>query len=325
MFVAALTAVFGTLLTGRSRAAGPGLAVLGFQSEGSPLDLLDRNARVMTEVGVDGIDLTGPGRVSAPDRAALRQLARAHADRLPAVVLAGNWSSQINDFSERLAHETLGNRVAAARAASAVARAVATDGWNGVSVDLESLTPRDSAGLTQLVESLRADMPAADSLTVCLQAATSPSGYVASGYDLKTLAANANQLVLMTYDDHGPWENTPGPIGPLSWQRAAVRALESAVQPDQILLGAADYAYGWRPQADISLNVDQARALVARWRAHARWVAAAGEWTARLRDGSTLWWSDRRSIALRIQLARALGVYGLAVWSLGTGDPVPGG
>ena len=325
VFVGALTAVFGSLVTGRSRAADPSLAVLGFQSQDSPLDLLDRNARVMTEVGVDGIDLTGPGLVSAPDRAALRQLARAHADRLPAVLLVGNWSSRINDFSERLAHETLGSRVTAVRAASAVASAVATDGWNGVSVDLESLTPRDSAGLTQFVESLRADMPAADSLTVCLQAATSASGYVASGYDLRALAASANQLVLMTYDDHGPWENTPGPIGPLRWQRAAVRALESAVRPDQILLGAADYGYGWRPHSNISLNVDQARALVARWHAHARWAAAAGEWTARLRDGSTLWWSDGRSVALRIQLARALRVYGMAVWSLGTGNPLPGG
>ena len=68
----------------------------------------------------------------------------------------------------------------------------------------------------------------------------------------------------------------------------------------------------------------QARALVARFHARPHWSASAGEWTARLRDGSTLWWSDARSVLLRVRLARALHVHGVAVWSLGSGDPLPG-
>src|SRR5437588_707443 len=56
------------------------LAVLGFQSEGSSPHLIDSNARAMTLVGVDGVDLTGPGRISSPDAAARRQLRRAHRD-----------------------------------------------------------------------------------------------------------------------------------------------------------------------------------------------------------------------------------------------------
>ena len=85
----------------------------------------------------------------------------------------------------------------------------------------------------------------------------------------------------------------------------------------------ADYGYGWRPHSNDSLTVHQARALVARRHARPRWVSRVGEWTAKLSDGSTLWWSDARSISRRIVLARALGVHGIAVWSLGTGDPIP--
>ncbi len=33
--------------------------------------------------------------------------------------------------------------------------------------------------------------------------------------------------------------------------------------------------------------------------------------------------SNARSIARRIALARALSVHGIAVWSLGSGDPIP--
>jgi spore germination protein YaaH len=277
----------------------------------------------MTMVGVDGLDLTGPGRVSAPGGSDRRQLARARANGLPAVLLVGNWSDRVNDFYEPLAHRTLGSSARTAAVAAALARDVGRGGWNGISVDLESLAPRDRAGLTRFVSDLRADLPATDSLTVCLTAFTSVAAYRANGYDLAGLARSVDQIVLMTYDDHGPWENTPGPIGPLPWQRAAVRALERVVAPDQVFLGAADYAYAWRPQANDSLTVDQARALVARWHAQPRWVPPVGEWTARLSDGSTVWWSDARSIRRRIALARALGMHGIAVWSLGTGDPLP--
>jgi spore germination protein YaaH len=47
-----------------------------------------------------------------------------------------------------------------------------------------------------------------------------------------------------------------------------------------------------------------------------------GEWTARLRDGSTVWWSDARSLARRTQFAWVLHLHGLAVWSLGLSDPI---
>ncbi|MHB1836049.1 MAG: glycosyl hydrolase family 18 protein [Solirubrobacteraceae bacterium] len=313
-------------LGGAAAAAAPrGIAVLGFQSEGSPPVLIDRSARAVTTIGVDGVDLIGPGVVSRPDPAALRQLTRARADGLSAVLLVSNWSSAIDDFSERLAYRTLGNPAAIAAGAASIARDVTTGGWSGASVDLESLAPRDRDGLTQLVADLRADLPASDSLTVCVSAFTSFRDYAANGYDLAGLAAAADQIVLMTYDDHGPWEKTPGPIGPLGWQRAAVRAFERVVPPRQIYLGAANYAYAWRRHSNESLDVAQARALVARWHARARWEAAVGEWTARLRDGSTVWWSDARSVSVRLALARRLGLYGVAVWSLGQGDPIPAG
>lgn len=307
----------------RSHAAAPGLAVLAFQSDSSPPALIDRSAHALTQVGVDGVNLIGRGAVSVPRKIDLAQRKRAAADGLPAVLLVGNWSQRVSDFSERLAHETLGDPAAVTAAAAAIAHDVRRGGWNGVSVDLESLAPRDTAGLSAFVAALRAALPAGASLSVCIQASTSTAGYAADGYDLRALAAHADRIVLMTYDDHGPWENTPGPIGPLAWQRASVAALERAVPAGKILLGAADYGYDWRPHSNNTLHVAQARSLVKRWHAHARWVPAVGEWTARLRDGTTVWWSDARSVSRRIALARRLGLRGVAVWSLGTGDPIP--
>jgi spore germination protein len=317
MLIAVGIALAGSVAAARSR-----LAVLGFQSEDTSPHRIDRSAPAMTVVGVDGVDLTDSGKVSKPDASARRQLARTHARGLPGVVLVGNWSNRVGDFYEPLAYRTLGSPGAVDRAAAALAHDVRRQGWDGVSVDLESLRPRDRTGLTRFVSDLRSDLPRADSLTICLQASTSLSGYRASGYDLHGLASQADQVVLMTYDDHGPWEDTPGPIGPIPWQRASLHALEQKIPARQVLLGVADYGYAWRPQSNDNLSVAQARALVARWHARARWAARAGEWTARLSDGSTVWWSDARSLRRRLTLARSLGVHGIAVWSL-AGDPIP--
>jgi spore germination protein YaaH len=311
----------GAASPGRSTAVTR-LAVLGFQSEDTAPSRIDENARAMTMVGVAGVDLDGSGSVTKPDAAARRQRARAHADGLPAVLLVGNWSNRVNDFYEPLAYRTLRSPAKVERATRALAHQVRRQGWDGVSVDLESLRPRDRAGLTRFVSDLRAELPPDDSLTICLQASTSLAGYRASGYDLHALAGGADQIVLMTYDDHGPWENRPGPIGPLQWQRESVHALERVVPANQIFLGVADYAYAWRPHSNDSLSVAQARSLVRRWHARSRWMSRVGEWTANLSDGSILWWSDARAIRRRMSLARRLGVFGVAVWSL-AGDPLP--
>jgi spore germination protein len=304
-----------------ARLLAVGLAVLGFQSEGSPTGLIARNARAMSVVGVDGVNLTPAGGVSAPDQAALGQLRAATAAGLPAVLLIGNWSDRINDFSEPLAHRVLGNAAAITADAATLAADVRADGWSGISVDLESLAPRDRSGLTAFLAALRADLPPADSLSMCVTNFTSLGQYAVNGYDLAGIAASAG-IVLMAYDEHGPWENTPGPVGALSWQRAGLRALLRVVPAPDVLLGVAGYGYAWRPHSNVMLSDAQARALVRRWHARARFVATVGEWTARLGDGSTLWWSDARSFALRVRLARQFGVRGLAVWSLGLSDPL---
>ena len=48
-----------------------------------------------------------------------------------------------------------------------------------------------------------------------------------------------------------------------------------------------------------------------------------GEWTARLSDGTRMWWSDGRSYALRLEMATAAGLHGVALWRLGSADPLP--
>jgi spore germination protein YaaH len=297
--------------------------VLGFQEDGTPTSAIDRSATALQTVGVDGVDLVPSGHaVTTPVPADVRQLLAAHRDHLRAVLVVGNFDNSIGDFSEQLAHRLLASPAAIASVATTLANVVAGQGWDGVNVDLESLTPRDTSGLVSFLTSLKAALGAAKTVSVDIQTNTGAAAYASNGYDLVAIGQAVDTVVLMAYDQHGPWENTPGPVGALSWQRAGLAVLLRSVPAAKIELGVAGYGYAWRPHFNEMLSDAGARALVRRHHARARWVARIGEWTAKLRDGSVLWWSDARSFALRASLASADRLGGLAVWSLGLSDRI---
>jgi spore germination protein YaaH len=303
-------------------AATSSLSVTGYQQETDPTSAITASERALSVVGIDGVNITDHGtEVDPPDAAALRQLAVAHEDHLAGILLVGNWDDAINNFSERLAHGLLGDPAAIGTVAQTLAGYVTTEGWDGISIDLESLLPRDTPGLTAFATALRADLSPSKSLAIDVTNFTSASQYRENGYDIAALGQVVNVFALMAYDDHGPWENTPGPIGPLSWQKAGLAVVLRAVPAAKVNLGVAGYGYAWRPHHhNLQLSVAQSRALARHGGGRPRWVARVGEWTARLHDGSVLWWSDARSYRLRVALARADHLHGLAVWALGQDD-----
>ena len=303
--------------------ASAAMPVLGFQSEESPVSLIARDAPGLGSVGVDGVNLTGrPGAVSGKTAAQSRQLSAARAQGLPADLLVGNFSPRIDDFSEPLAWRTLRSPRATAELAHTLGDRVRAEGWDGISVDLESLAPRDRPGLVRLLADLRAKLGGDASLTVAVSNFTSVSGYAANGYDLPGIAESVDQIVLMAYDQHGPWEATPGPIGAEDWVKAGLRALLQKVPSSQVDLGVAGYAYVWQPHRRRQVSDATARRLASRPGVHDHWVASVGEWTATLPDGGTAWRSDARTLARRERLAASLGLHGVAVWSLGLSDPI---
>jgi spore germination protein len=302
---------------GRHRA----LAVTGFQEEGDPLAAITRSAGALTTVGLDGVNISANGAtVGTPDAGARKVLALAHAHHLRAEFLVGNFGSR--DFSEPRAYRLVSNPANIDAVAASLVHSLTLQGWDGISVDLESLRSRDRAGLTSFLTALHDDLPAGKTLSVCVSNVTSAARYRSWGYDLPAIAKVVSRVILMAYDEHGSWENTPGPVGALSWQKAGLKVVLRSVPADQVDLGEAGYGYAWRKHANYQVSDEQARRLVARHHVAARWNARVGEWHARLPGGSTLWWADARSYAVRVRLARHDHLHGLAVWDLGLSDPI---
>jgi spore germination protein YaaH len=324
---AALSASVLSALAGLSGPSAPAtaaepapLASTGYILAGGSDRLVAREAHALATLGVDGVTLSRRGTtVSSIDP---RLAATAHANGLRAELLLSNYSDRLGDFDPKAAARLLRSPEHIEAVASRLASYVASQGWDGVQVDLESMRARDADGLLALVTTLQSKMAPEKTVSIAVMASTRPAEYAARGYRLAELGQAVDVLALMTYDQHGPWSG-PGPIGALAWQRRAVAVITAVVPATKVDLGVAGYGYTWPRGRDGRTVTDaQARRLVARDGARARWRAGPGEWTARLSDGTRLWWSDGRSIVLRQQLASELGLHGVALWRLGSADPL---
>ena len=267
---------------------------VGARSRGQ--DEVDENAKAMTLVGVDGVNLTGAGnrlradgRRPAPARARARArparrpprrelveqdqrlLGAARARRRSASTREDRRSGVARSPARPVAQRRLGRRLGRPR----VARSRAT-----------TAGPRRGSSPT-----CAPTCRAGDSLTVCITAATSLGAYAAMGYDLPALAASVDQIVLMTL-------RRPRPVGEDARAdrpaRLAARLRRGARagrrRRTQIFLGVANYAYAWRPHSGrVAHGRAGARTRQAPGTRGRDWIANAGEWTReapRRLDGS---------------------------------------
>ena len=110
-------------------------------------------------------------------------------------------------------------------------------------------------------------------------------------------------------------------------QRGSVAAVRHDVPASRLVLGVAAYGYTWPPGArvhdGVAVTDAQARRLAAASHKRPRWIAAQGEWTVRLRNGTVLWWSDVRSYLRRRGMVMHDHLKGLAIWQLAFSDRLP--
>ena len=246
--------------------------------------LVARDAHGLATLGVDGVSLARDGRsVSAPEPDLTRLLGTAHANGLRAELLLSNYSNRLGDFDPAAAAKLLRDPAHVQAVAAQLASYVATQGWDGIQVDLESMAEKDADGLLVLVTDLQTRMAPEKTVSIAVMASTDPQEYVARGYRLAELGAAVDTFALMTYDQHGPGRGRAR-SGRWSWQRRAVGVVTAVVPAAKVDLGVAGYGYTWpRGREGRTVSASLARKLVARDGAKARWRQGA-----RRVDGPTL-------------------------------------
>jgi spore germination protein YaaH len=303
--------------------------VVGYAEAGStPVSRLDASRKALTTVGVDGINVGPDGASLSPVSSEARSLLQAaHARGEKAELLLGNFDAGLGDFSPRIGDALLGSPAHIDAVVSQLGDVVEKGGWDGVTIDLESLSPKYPSGLTSLVTKLHSALGPGKSVSVCVMAST--GGYRELGYDLRGLGRAADHVVLMAYDQHGPTWSSAGPIGGMPWVTKTLAPLLATIARSKLQLGIAGYGYTWPGEGSgvqvsgVQVSDADARARVTRDGATPVWSAKQQEWHTTLRNGTVMWWSDAKSYRARLAYAERLHLGGVAVWSLGLADPLP--
>ncbi len=215
------------------------------------------------------------------------------------------------------------------------------EGFTGIDLDFENFAydpkhltaPADTVAalypgfVAQVCKALHA---AGRTCQVTVMARTSSAPVYAHGdiatwvYDYEALAAAADRIQIMAYDDHSPG-GPAGPIAPLPWVRAVIAFARGQGDPRRYELGVPAYGYEWYGHTSATaVFARQAAALAARFHGRQRWDPTVGEETFSFREQGhkqTVWYENATADLERARLAAAAGFSGVAVWAAGYEQP----
>ncbi|MCW2927403.1 MAG: peptidoglycan hydrolase [Thermoleophilia bacterium] len=216
------------------------------------------------------------------------------------------------------------------RHVATLAALVQRNGYDGIDLDYETIALTTSArrairiraGFTALVRELCPVLRArGKQCLVTVMPRTSARFEVWHGvlipavYDYAALAAAADRMRVMAYDQH-THTTSPGPIAGMPWVRQVATYARSAAPVAKLELGIPLYGRNWGGGAVRVVLGPEAERLRRSVGAARRWSAVEQAPYFRYR-GHVVWYNDGAAVRARARYARSLGFAGVALWAAG--------
>ncbi|HTD23799.1 MAG TPA: polysaccharide deacetylase family protein [Terriglobales bacterium] len=203
---------------------------------------------------------------------------------------------------------------------------LATDQYHGVSIDFEEIPLNAQPGYDALVRELALELHGRG---MKLYLNVPPHD---TDFDYHFLAAQADGLVLMDYDQHAPGMAN-GPVAAQDWYVNNLRLALKEVPPEKAIAGIANYGYDWtvRKGARAPALADISKVSVQEAWLHAQESEDTIEFDSdslnphyAYMDESNLrhevWFLDAVTALNQMRAARTLGINTFALWRLGSED-----
>lgn len=299
--------------------------------EDGALDSFQAHAKELTHIFPTWLELDESGRFVKMDdwsadrdrsTTALVDLARANNVRIVPVI--GNASE--GHFDAARVARMLDDPARAADIAARLESFVVSNGYAGLQVDFEDLSPELELRLVFWLAGLHQRLAArGKEFSVAVETQ-------ATDQAIKSLAASADYLMVMAYDEHSE-DGEPGPIASAGFIQAQLQRFSRLVPGEKLVLGIGAYGYDWqqgKAQAQ-SITTSDAVALAAGYRDDEKpsdvidFDARALEPTFEYADDEgrrhEVWFLDATSVANAVTIAKAYPLRGRALWALGEEDP----
>ena len=285
---------------------------------------LKRNARSLDHLIVEWLHVAGPGGVllrDAPIQEALvNGWLKANAPQLKVLPLVNNYDEVHSRWDPAAAEAVLRSAPARGQFASDIDRFVTDGHYAGVVLDLEQIPIDAQSDYVKLVDEL-AEIFRGRGLQLLV--ALAPNS---TAYDYAGLAAAADGLIVMSYDEHTE-KGVQGPLASQGWFETVLARHLKSVPADKLIVSIGSYGYDWENgQAAQEISVQEAWELLEESRARLSFDKNSLNPTFSYFDANSqtqhqVWYLDAVTAYDQIAVALPARPMGLALWRLGTEDP----
>jgi spore germination protein YaaH len=237
------------------------------------------------------------------------------------------------EFRAEIAHLVLKDATVQVRLISELVETGRRLKLRGFQLDFENVPAGDRAALTAFVTSLSAKLRGRGlrlSVAVPAPLYATPGGENkdpvnerALAFDYRAIAAAADFITVMTYDQHTSADD-PGPISGRPWLEACLQRVLRDAPAKKVMIGLPLYYRRFRPKGVVEGAHAEALALATAHSSTATLDPVERENTFAFEEGgaaNVVWFQDARSLKERLDLARRLRLLGFSAWRLGHEDP----
>ncbi len=234
-------------------------------------------------------------------------------------MVVGDYNSVTNRPDPGLVNSILSSPTTTAAVIAEIKSIALREKLTGITMDFENIEPADRNEYVNFMAELHQALQGTGlKLMVCLpeQDQSNPN----SAYDYAGLAANADLVMLITYDEHTS-AGSPGTVAQYAHVKRVIQYAIQQMSPDKVLLGIADYGYDWANGTGIQIGMGTAEALAQAH--HSRIVFDKSSETPTFtyvgsnHVSHTVWFENGRSLSLLDGLIHNFGLKGAAIWRLG--------
>ncbi|HCC08002.1 MAG TPA: chitinase [Clostridiales bacterium] len=231
-----------------------------------------------------------------------------------------------NQFSGSVAKQLLESATNRATLINNIIIEIGKYGYAGVNVDIEGVYAANREHMTTFMKELYETLnPKGYLVTIAVPAKTydSTTDGWNGAFDYKSLNMYADQIVIMSYDEHYPG-GTPGAIASYGWVKRVVEYAVTVIPKEKILLGLAAYAYDWSSNGTKSYSVSKAYEIATTYGATIIWDSVSQTpyyiYYDALGVRHEVWFENSYSIPFKLNMVNDYGLLGVAIWRLGLED-----
>ncbi len=236
------------------------------------------------------------------------------------LAMVSNYDSTLADFNPVRVRRLTASRRAEAAVVRQLAGVVRRYALGGVMLDLENLDDSDIPAYIAFVRRLRSTLTPMGAVTVL--GATED----ASPAMLSALAAAADRVVYMVYDEHYG-RGDPGPVAGQDWYLAHLQRALPRIPPAKLVLAVGAYGYDWNDADTASTEMTFQDVMTAARdnRAQIHFDSTALNpyimWSDPDSTDHVVWYLDAATAYNQLRAGTQAGIGGYAVWRLGSEDP----